>query len=544
MSLKATESFLSRYQSRANLTEDEILPPLLYRVFQGTLQRQISSFTSLNSKAVYLILLDNESQIVAWVGSLCSDSDRELAFQMAKEIIVRDYGESVPEEIPAVYEDDEVDELFEAVLETLNTTYGAYSSKAAVAERRGHIENATVSVGILQPSLDRPGDFDTQEKSFAHPDSEGTVPRVDFVPIEKDTLAYIVIGHQYDLWIARGVDENVQQEAVAFMEHWIDTNVFNETSVTSKDRYLQHLQVVYQGEERFAFRRPFKIFTDFEPSGQTLSKVASTLLPIPEEEDGSMAANTAANAAGNTAANAITNRPAIPAQKSARLPVTFSEFRLEDDNLAASFMHRYDEEEETAPTNFWNDVQPAQAQKNVLFGEYVPKDEDYAPPTKLRMTMGAKNHLQPEQFEILEHENLGIVDRKDLVMRAKHEPSALLGWQIEIDEGLYSGVYVIIGFRKSKVWRKTSFQAITPDLREIWLRLRRGRGKGGLVFRPLRQVARIDPAPAVEAGMIAAERPTYGGASEVNDLFVRDRDELNKYSSLEVETRHDTAMFA
>lgn len=512
----AASSFLSRFNSRHNI--EARLPPLLFRVYCGSLQRQISSVRSFNSHAAYVVVLDEDALAAVWVGSMCSEGDRDLALHIAGEIMLQDFGEDSKNDIPTLYEAEAVDELLDALLDLLGSDSNSYSSKALIAERREDIENATISVGALIPSNQTIGEFEQNEKSFAHPDVEGGVPRVEFIYIERDSLAYVIVGNQYDLWIARGVPEDQQQYAVAFMERLIDRDVFEDApTTTNKTRFLPHLQVVYQGEERYAFRRLFKIFTEFEPVGRTAPKVEVPLPPAPlavaasqdapkvkgavsfahvtveDEEDDDNDDNDRRFAQQRAAAMSAIRR--ADAGKAAKLPVTFSEFRLEEerDNLPprASDMADARMLQLQRPLNFWQDVKPQQAQRVVLFGDFSPENPDYAPPPKVRLHMGDRTRILPQHFDILEHENLDLTARKDLLMRAKHDPDALLGWQIEIDEGLYCGIYVIIGYKKSTVMRKTSFQAIAKDMSEHWLRLRRGRVKRGLVFRPLRQVARV-----------------------------------------------------
>ncbi len=65
---------------------------------------------------------------------------------------------------------------------------------------------------------------------------------------------------------------------------------------------------------------------------------------------------------------------------------------------------------------------------------------------------------------------------------------------MEVDEGLYAGVFVVIGYRKS-FFRKTYFHLCGERNDECWVRLRRGNQdhmKRGVKFRPLRQVAIVD----------------------------------------------------
>ena len=67
---------------------------------------------------------------------------------------------------------------------------------------------------------------------------------------------------------------------------------------------------------------------------------------------------------------------------------------------------------------------------------------------------------------------------------------------MEIDDGLYSGLFVIIGTKKS-TFRKTFFHLTAGNGDEFWIRLKRGDHKNGIPFRPLRKVANIESHPAV-----------------------------------------------
>ena len=59
-----------------------------------------------------------------------------------------------------------------------------YFSKFSSVDRNKEIVNSSVSVGLLERLELIPGSYDFQETAFAHPDSEGKVPRVPFAPIE------------------------------------------------------------------------------------------------------------------------------------------------------------------------------------------------------------------------------------------------------------------------------------------------------------------------------------------------------------------------
>ncbi len=58
---------------------------------------------------------------------------------------------------------------------------------------------------------------------------------------------------------------------------------------------------------------------------------------------------------------------------------------------------------------------------------------------------------------------------------------------MEIDEGIFAGIFVVTKSRKN-IFRKTEYHLSAADGDEFWLRLQRGASKKGQKFRPLRRV--------------------------------------------------------
>ena len=58
---------------------------------------------------------------------------------------------------------------------------------------------------------------------------------------------------------------------------------------------------------------------------------------------------------------------------------------------------------------------------------------------------------------------------------------------MEVDEGVYAGVFVVIALRKTALLKKTIYHLWGLNGDEFWIRLKRGK-KGGIPFRPLRRV--------------------------------------------------------
>jgi hypothetical protein len=64
-----------------------------------------------------------------------------------------------------------------------------------------------------------------------------------------------------------------------------------------------------------------------------------------------------------------------------------------------------------------------------------------------------------------------------------------VGYQIEIDEGLYRGRHVITATRKT-LFQRSVFRLSSFDAEDTWIKLKRG-SKVGIPFRVLRRV--FDP---------------------------------------------------
>jgi hypothetical protein len=103
--MDTTETFLKRHQTLASVhaasrdanepeddRDDDLIPPMVYRIYKSTVQRQTPSYHSLSSFAAFLILLDNESQVLGWIGSQCSEEDSTLLQELGIEVsLIRFY---------------------------------------------------------------------------------------------------------------------------------------------------------------------------------------------------------------------------------------------------------------------------------------------------------------------------------------------------------------------------------------------------------------------------------------------------------------------
>jgi hypothetical protein len=248
---------------------EEQAMPLVYRIYKGTVQRQVPSFQSFSSHAVFLILLDNENQVLGWIGSQCSQEDITMMKGLAQEVMAKDYDSDSTDAIPLIYESDDPTPLLESFLEIFNIDSSTYYNKAFAADRRKPIENSSISIGVLVPYTDS-ALFELKETAFAHPDAEGTVPRVPFPPLEKTTVVYMNVGDQWDLWFSKDLSPETTFRALKSIQNLIEAQIsrssaLNNNKMSSSHLVQQYLSITQQGQERQCFRRALKIFTDFQP---------------------------------------------------------------------------------------------------------------------------------------------------------------------------------------------------------------------------------------------------------------------------------------
>lgn len=462
----ANKSFLERHKSVMSMNQQQQLPPLFYRIYKSTVQRQLVDVKSLNSHAAYIIILDDERQVLLWVGIFCEDADVDLLKDLAKDVMTRDYGEERVEEFPIIFEKfDSNNPLLEPMLEILGSTTTNYFSKQVTNDRRKTaIENSPISVGIVDPltetftsstdQQDVMNNFDLREVSFAHPDGQsGSVPRVAFAPVEMNTIVYITIGDQWDLWIARGAEPETVDAAIAYLEALIEAQLVEVTSNFNKEMIKQYYQITYQGEERVCFRRPLKIFTDFEPPGKTV--------PRPHTESG--------------IANGI-NRRLLEQKQATRMNSFFNDIRVESgtfdeqdfdpakgsisisrsmstSNYGMPYLN-------AGPTghgdmkkvDFFNEIKPqTNTIHNFAFNDKFPEEERKKLATLCAempqlVTIGFDDvkSITPPMVTMVDIYNISVSERKDILERAAQDPETLLGWQVSFCFVEYNALLHII----------------------------------------------------------------------------------------------------
>ena len=244
-------------------------------MYKNSVQRVLLSSDSLNSNAAFLIIVHDEKKVFSWIGSNCDTLDIDNVNDLGVTVLKRDFFQNDIVTIDMIREGEEKKNLLEIMLDLFWSNSSSYFSKVSIKSRKESITNNPVSVGIIESSTLLIDTYDFNETNFTHPDVNGKISRLSFVPIEINTIAYVNIGDHWDLWIARGVKKEDEMKVIEYLKHKIILNLqLNDNNLIEyKDILLsQYIDIIYQGEEHVLFRRALKIFTNYEPKNKTLSR--------------------------------------------------------------------------------------------------------------------------------------------------------------------------------------------------------------------------------------------------------------------------------
>lgn len=247
----------------------------IYRMYKNSVQRVLLSIDSLNSNAAFLIIVHDEKKVFSWIGLNCDTSDIDNVNDLGVTVLKRDFFQNDILTIDMIREGEEKKHLLEVMLDLFWSNSSSYFSKLSIKSRKESITNNPVSIGIIESSTLLIDTYDFNETNFTHPDVNGKISRLSFVPIEINTIAYVNIGDHWDLWIARGVKKEDEIKVIEYLKYKIIFNLqLNDNNLIEyKDILLsQYIDIIYQGEEHVLFRRALKIFTNYEPKNKTLSR--------------------------------------------------------------------------------------------------------------------------------------------------------------------------------------------------------------------------------------------------------------------------------
>jgi hypothetical protein len=262
---------MSMFQIQTTDLLNRPVKPVIYRVYQSTVQRVAVSVKNLNSNASFVIVVEADHVVILWVGSDCAQEDAELAEKICETVVTRDFRMDENEDaITTIIEGQEDLDQLDNMLDLLWTTSNIYFSKNTAKDRKKPLVNSAVSVGLIEPVAWADDVYDYQETAFAYPDAKGVVPRVTFPPIEMKTIAYVNVGEHWDVWCSRAVSDEEVEKVMVFVRSTVATHLNLSDNAATKQFCIlsQFVHLVRQGDEDTLFRRPLKIFTDYEPPGK------------------------------------------------------------------------------------------------------------------------------------------------------------------------------------------------------------------------------------------------------------------------------------
>lgn len=341
------------------------------------------------------------------------------------------------------------------------------------------------------------------------------------------TIAYVNVGEQWDIWISRGINEEEERNVMIFLENAISSQIALGSTAFKKEVLSQYIQVARQGEERFLFRRPLKIFTDFEPPGKTAPKPEPKLRPRVEKKNegeekkeddvygnlrigtGTSPRSTASKSPrggggisfkdnvsffGFDAAHGENNDDSKPNTPGTTEPAPHK--YVDFYSVHGAFHHGHMEHKTTGEVELsLNDSEVMnQGGNNGDEGDGGDMDSYLSGGYGVVATheVGGTNAdgspiVTQDMLRVVEKSNISPADRAILIKEAARDPRCIVGYQVEIDEGIFAGIFVVTKAKKT-LFHKTMYHLSAADGDEFWLRLARGPGKKGQKFRPLRRV--------------------------------------------------------
>lgn len=374
----------------------------IYRVYKGSVQRVLLNIKSINSHAAYLITIRSERQVFAWIGSNCESADVDLVNELGVNVLTKDFCQDDIITIPVMREGSENSELLEIMLDLFWTNSSTYFSKKSVQERKSALINNSVSVGIIEPVTWLSGTYDFQETAFSHPDNTGKVPRLTFAPIEMNTVAYVNIGDHWDIWISRAVSKEEEEKVVEYVRQTVAIQLQLPDNASKDEMLDQYIKVIRQGEELTLFRRPLKIFTNFEPK----DKCAPRPIPAPKLKKDNF--------------NAATSEEEKKEEEENFIKENFVQPTIQD--------NAFEEDKDEQFVDFWS-IDPH------AYGNTKPNDtkpeETVIPIVSSNNTLGIDiNKVTVEMFDFLENLNCTPEQRKTVIDDSAANPSSLIGYQV------------------------------------------------------------------------------------------------------------------
>jgi hypothetical protein len=254
---------------------------MLYRIFRGSVQRVDKGPSSLKSYASFIVVDDKNEALIIWHGCICEEEDKIMATGLALRVVTLEYKQTQfsEEDLPTIVEGEEKPGILNVFYKMMNCGATAYSSKVMISARREQFSNSSSSCGVICPynAAPPPPSSPTGSQKFGSPssksgksqpgtpsssiigkskrksvnnmspsrsffeevsmqvsddgfvlrefahndvDASGSVARLPFLPDVTDrTVVYVCVGHQWDIWAARGVSLESLSKAILCVEN-------------------------------------------------------------------------------------------------------------------------------------------------------------------------------------------------------------------------------------------------------------------------------------------------------------------------------------
>eukprot|EP01036_Dinobryon_divergens_P024877 gene24877-33367_t len=447
-------------------------------------------------------------------------------------------------EIPIIFEDTEVpSSLLEAFLQVLNSTMDEYFSREMKNLRRQKIRNLDLHVGFITKKLDPtyvieeyPGLtakqqithwFEVHPQLVLNPEKNDRVGsslnryHIDIVDPDSDadfgTILYIRMGCQWIIWLGMEVSMEDERNLEVYVEQYLSTTTTIESLRTSGtllecdeteedddapssivERPGSPGYFERQGIERTLFKRLFFL-------GQ---------LSVPEKNSSNTHTQSRSN---SNKSKEIFNRVSFTESSHQRLSVPKSEplaSRLfkrdfsrrdfpvvnvtEPDNR--SHLSNSNSSSSTAgpsrDLDFYSFDWHANSNHSVTTVTNIQEDECIKVDTTVSSVHAEEppsvfslRNVTAEMVAIRSEKNVSFEERLAIINSSAEDPSSLVGWQIEIDEGKLAGVYIVTDVKKT-LWGKSTFELNSGQGQggAVWVPLQRSNKKTGVKFRPLRPI--------------------------------------------------------
>lgn len=425
-------------------------PNVLYRVYKDTSQRVPLRLQSLNSHAAFIFVCSKERNVVVWVGSKCNSNDHQLATELALAVYNIDlrYGNATDKCIRVTKEGSENSSDLQFIAQKLWTDECVYRSKQASSERKAVIANNDVTLGYFEKMSDKLA-YTIRPHKTGKVNKDGSVDKLFFIVIKPKTIVTVRVGVQWYMWLTKDISSDAVISAKKILLRHMSNVSKDSTGYDSLSQVnvASNLQVIIQGQERHMFRNYFKKLTDFEPDGIYINRSASS--------------------------------DATHTMRPAACDIVDGESGI--DGIDDYGDDGDDDEDEDGSVDAYDMIDDLQ------FDEYdsMTGIESFAA-GHMNPTSAGKAFIVADMLVLRDKQNVTPKKRTELLLTAVSTPKALIGWQIEIDEGKYRGIHVVTGVRKNFM-RKSYYRLSSMASVDVWIRIKRSH-KRGIVVRPLRKV--------------------------------------------------------